>query len=44
MGSMSKDCRSKMEVEATEEAIRFFTGVPLKNLVPKSEYIAQASE
>ena len=44
MGSMSKNCRSKMEVEATEEAIRFFTGVPLKNLVPKSEYIAQASE
>lgn len=44
MGSMSKDCRSKMEIEATEEAIRFFTGVPLKNRVPTSEYIAQTLE
>jgi D-3-phosphoglycerate dehydrogenase / 2-oxoglutarate reductase len=44
MGSMSKDCRSKMEIEATEEAIRLFTGAPLKNLVPTSEYIAQTLE
>ena len=36
MGSMSKDCRSKMEIEATEEAIRFFTGKSLRNLVPIS--------
>jgi D-3-phosphoglycerate dehydrogenase len=38
MGSMSIDCRTRMEVEATEEAIRFFTGIPLKNLVPAEEY------
>lgn len=38
MGSMSIDCRTRMEVEATEEAIRFFTGIPLKNLVPEEEY------
>ena len=31
MGSMSKDCRSKM-IEATEEAIRFFTGKSLEIL------------
>ena len=44
MGSMSKDCRSKMEIEATEEAIRFFTGKSLTNLVPISEYLAQGMD
>ena len=44
MGSMSNDCRSKMEIEATEEAIRFFTEKPLKNLVPMSEYLAQETD
>ena len=34
MGSMSLDCRAAMEIEATEEVIRFFRGLPLKNLVP----------
>ncbi|QWE27011.1 NAD(P)-dependent oxidoreductase [Polynucleobacter sp. AP-Ainpum-60-G11] len=34
MGSMSKDCRAKMEIEATEEAIRYLRGDPLKNLIP----------
>jgi D-3-phosphoglycerate dehydrogenase len=38
MGSMSIDCRSKMEVEATEEAIRFLSGKPLQSEIPKSEY------
>lgn len=38
MGSMSIDCRSKMEIEATEEAIRFLAGKPLVNKVPKLEY------
>ena len=38
MGSMSTDCRVKMEVEATEEAIRYLTGMPLMGTVPKSEY------
>lgn len=41
MGSMSVDCRSKMEVQATEEAVRFLTGKPLEGLVPEEEYIVQ---
>lgn len=39
MGSMSQDCRFKMELEATEEAIRFLSGLPLQRLVPESEYL-----
>ena len=38
MGSMSIDCRTRMEIEATEEAIRFLTGQPLQGLVPPEEY------
>jgi D-3-phosphoglycerate dehydrogenase len=38
LGSMSVDCRTKMEVEATEEAIRFLTGCALTSLVPIEEY------
>lgn len=38
MGSMSLDCRARMELEATEEAGRFATGMPLKRSVPESEY------
>jgi D-3-phosphoglycerate dehydrogenase len=38
MGSMSIDCRIKMEIEATEEVVRFITKTPLKGLVPSSEY------
>ncbi|MFM8857071.1 MAG: phosphoglycerate dehydrogenase, partial [Actinomycetota bacterium] len=38
MGSMSIDCRSRMEIEATEEAARLAFGKPFKNLVPDSEY------
>ena len=34
MGSMSIDCRVKMEIEATEEAVRFISNIPLKGLVP----------
>ena len=41
MGSMSVDCRSRMEIEATEEVIRFFQGVPLEREVPESEYDIQ---
>ena len=32
MGSMSYDCRSKMEIEATSEAIRFLSNKRLINL------------
>jgi D-3-phosphoglycerate dehydrogenase len=44
MGSMSVDCRSAMEIEATEEAIRFITGQPLKCLVPYGEYEIRRKE
>ena len=41
MGSMSIDCRASMEIEATEEALRFIKGVPLKGSVPQEEYELQ---
>lgn len=41
MGSMSVDCRTRMEIEATEEAVRFLTGKPLTSIVPPSEYEVQ---
>jgi len=41
MGSMSVDCRTKMEIEATEEAVRFLTNKPLQGTVPQGEYDAQ---
>lgn len=41
MGSMSVDCRTRMEIEATEEAVRFLTGHPLQRLVPSEEYEVQ---
>ena len=41
MGSMSVDCRTKMEIEATEEVVRFFTNKPLQGAVPQCEYDAQ---
>jgi D-3-phosphoglycerate dehydrogenase / 2-oxoglutarate reductase len=41
MGSMSVDCRTRMELEATEEVIRFFTGEPLQGVVPPAEYDVQ---
>tara|TARA_B110000008_G_scaffold277810_1_gene319990 strand:- start:3498 stop:4478 length:981 start_codon:yes stop_codon:yes gene_type:complete len=41
MGSMSIDCRTRMEVEATEEAVRFIKNQPLESEVPKSEYYVQ---
>jgi len=41
MGSMSVDCRTRMEIEATEEVIRFLTGEPLVGEAPKEEYDVQ---
>ncbi len=41
MGSMSIDCRTRMEIEATEEAVRFLTGCKLEGLVPEEEYEVQ---
>ena len=41
MGSMSVDCRARMEVEATEEAQRWILGIPLLQPVPDVEYQSQ---
>ena len=41
MGSMSVDCRTRMEIEATEEAVRFVRGEPLQKPVPAAEYDVQ---
>jgi len=41
MGSMSVDCRTRMEIEATEEVVRLTTGAELKGGVPQSEYDVQ---
>lgn len=41
MGSMSADCRAQMEIEATEEAIRFLSGQPLESAVPDDDYEVQ---
>jgi len=41
MGSMSVDCRTRMEIEATEEAIRYLAGAPLQGVVPPAEYQVQ---
>ncbi|MGB0670296.1 MAG: phosphoglycerate dehydrogenase [Rhodospirillales bacterium] len=38
MGSMSEDCRARMEREACEEVIRFFKGEPFLNPIPDQEY------
>ena len=41
IGSMSVDCRTRMEIEATEEVIRSLTGNSLKGEVPVEEYNVQ---
>ena len=41
MGSMSIDCRTRMEIEATEEVVRFIKNQPLKGEVPLEEYNTQ---
>lgn len=41
MGSMSVDCRTRMEIEATEEAVRFLRGELLCGEVPQAEYEVQ---
>ncbi len=42
MGSCSYDCRAQMEIQATEDMIRFLKNEPLKNEVPEEEYQYQA--
>lgn len=38
MGSMTADCRVRMEVEAVREAVRFLSGQPFATPVPDEEY------
>ena len=38
MGSMSVDCRTQMEIEATEEAVRFLLEGQQQSAVPEQEY------
>lgn len=38
LGSMTEDCRARMEIEATEEAVRFSLGKPFVTPVPEEEY------
>lgn len=42
MGSMSIDCRIRMELEAAREAVRFLTGESTLSPVPEQEYLVQA--
>ncbi len=42
MGSMSRDCRFKMELEATQEALRFIRQEELQGVVPEYEYDNQS--
>ena len=44
MGSMSVDCRARMEIEATEEVIRFISDQPLESVVPAEEYNNRRAE
>jgi D-3-phosphoglycerate dehydrogenase len=44
MGSMSADCRLRMEYGAARNAVAFLCGEPLDELVPESEYTMRASE
>ena len=41
MGSMSVDCRTRMEIEATEEAIRYLAGAPPARRGSPAEYQVQ---
>lgn len=43
MGSATRDCRLRMELEAAQEVVRLFKGEPLAIPVPEEEYTIQAS-
>jgi D-3-phosphoglycerate dehydrogenase len=38
MGSMSSDCRLRMEAAAVDNVLQFLRGEPVANLVPETEY------
>jgi D-3-phosphoglycerate dehydrogenase len=41
MGSATRDCRLRMELEAAQEVVRYFKGQPFSCPVPESEYAAE---
>ena len=41
MGSATRDCRLRMELEAAQEVVRHFKGQPFSCPVPESEYAAE---
>jgi D-3-phosphoglycerate dehydrogenase len=41
MGSATRDCRLRMELEAAQEVVRHFNGQPFSCPVPESEYLAE---
>jgi D-3-phosphoglycerate dehydrogenase len=44
MGSGTRDCRLRMELEATQEVVRHFCGEPLACPVPEVEYLIQVEQ
>jgi D-3-phosphoglycerate dehydrogenase / 2-oxoglutarate reductase len=44
MASCTRDCRLRMELEAVEEAVRYFRREPFRTPVPESEYVAQSEQ
>ena len=42
MGSATRDCRLRMELEAAQEVVRYFRGEPFAIPVPEEEYAIQA--
>lgn len=42
MGSMTADCRALMEIQATEEIIRYINNAALLGIVPESEFFNQS--
>jgi D-3-phosphoglycerate dehydrogenase len=41
MGSGTRDCRLRMEMEAAQEVVRHFRGEPFASPVPDAEYFLQ---
>ena len=41
IGSASRECRAKMELESVEEIIRYFNDEKLLSPVPEAEYLLQ---
>ena len=41
MGSMTSDCRASMEIQATEEVVRYINNAALLGMVPDSEFFNQ---